>query len=100
MSLGGLLLEDLSDEERARRGLDKEAMALIVKHAGEYGKHSAAKKAGFQKDDVIVELDGQSSRVSESGLLGRLLLEHQPGEQLKAAVLRGTERRELSLPMQ
>jgi serine protease Do len=100
MALGGLLLEDLSDEERARRGIDKGAMALFVKHAGEYGKHAAAKNAGFQKDDVIVELDGRSSRVSESGLLGRLLLEHQPGEQVKAVVLRGTERRDLSLPMQ
>ena len=100
MALGGLLLEDLSDEERVRRGIDKGSMALFVKHAGEYGKHAAAKNAGFQKDDVIVELDGRSSRVSESGLLGRLLVEHQPGEQVKAVVLRGTERRDLSLPMQ
>ncbi len=100
MALGGLWLEDLSDEQRAARGLGKETMALFIKHAGEYGKHSAAKKAGFQKDDVIVELDGQTARVSESELLGRLLLKHQPGVQVKAAVLRGTERKELSLPMQ
>lgn len=101
MALGGLFLEDLSDEQRAQRGLGKETMALFVKHAGEYGKHSAAKKAGFQKDDVIVELDGQTSRVSESELLGRLLVKYQPGEQVKAAVLRGSgERKEFSLLMQ
>ena len=100
MALGGLWLEDLSDEQRAQRGLGQEQMALFVKHAGEYGKHAAAKKAGFQKDDVIVELDGQSSRVTESELLGRLLLKHQPGERVKAAVLRGSEHKELSLPMQ
>jgi serine protease Do len=100
MALGGLWLEDLSDEQRIQRGLGKETMALFVKHAGEYGEHAAAKKAGFQKDDVIVELDGQASRVSESELLGRLLLKHQPGVQVKAAVLRGTERKDFVLPMQ
>lgn len=100
MALGGLFLEDLTDEQRAQRGLGKETMALFIKHAGEYGKHSAAKKAGFQKEDVIVELDGQSARVSESELLGRLLLKFQPGAQVKTAVLRGTERKEFSLPMQ
>lgn len=97
MAPGGVFLEDLSGGHRARRGVAKGAMALFVKHSG---KHAAAQKAGFQKDDVIVELEGRSLRDSERGLLGRLLLEHQPGEQVKAAVLRGTERLELSLPMQ
>lgn len=100
MALGGLFVEDLSDEERAKRGLTPAQMALFVKHAGEYGQHAAAKKAGFQKDDVLVELDGLSNRISESALIGRLLLQHQPGEKVKAAVLRGKERIELMLPMQ
>lgn len=47
MALGGLFIEDLSDEERARRNLDKETLALFVKHAGEYGEHAAAKKRAF-----------------------------------------------------
>lgn len=100
MALGGLYLEDLADEERTRRGLDKERMALLIKHAGEYGEHAAAKKAGFQKDDVIIELEGQSMRVSESRLIGDLLLKHRPGVKVKAVVLRGGERVELSLPIQ
>lgn len=100
MALGGLHLEDLSDEQRAERGLGREQMALHVKHAGEYGNHAAARKAGFQNGDVIVELDGQSARVGESELIGRLLRKHPPGAQVKANVLRGTERKEFSLPMQ
>jgi hypothetical protein len=100
MALGGLWLEDLSDEQRAARGLGREAMALFVKHAGEYGKHAVAKQAGFRKDDVIVELDGQAARISESELLGRLLKKYQPGQPVKGTVLRGTERKELSLLMQ
>jgi len=93
MALGGLLLEDLSDEERARRGIDKGAMALFVKHAGEYGKHAAAKNAGFQKDDVIVELDGRSSRISESGLLGRRAPRHRTQGAVAADAVTHTERR-------
>jgi hypothetical protein len=100
MASGGLLLEDMSDPERESRGLGKKEMALFVKHAGEYGKHAAAKKAGFQKGDVLVELDGTSARITESELMGQLLLNHLPGEKLKATVLRGKERVSLLLPMQ
>jgi S1-C subfamily serine protease len=75
-------------------------MALFVKHAGEYGKHAAAKKAGFQKNDVIVELDGSSGRATESEVIGRLLHKHSPGEKVKAAVLRGEQRIDLVLPIQ
>jgi hypothetical protein len=100
MAAGGLLLEDLSDEERAKRQLAKDSLALLIKHAGEYGKHAAARKAGFQKGDVIVALENFSGRVSESELLGRVLQRHQPGDKLKATILRGTERLELELPVQ
>lgn len=99
MALGGLYLEDLSDEERARRGLGPDGMALFVKHAGEYGKHAAAKNAGFRKEDVLVEIDGVTERLSESRLIGRLL-KKKPGERVHAAVLRGEERFELSWPIQ
>ena len=100
MATGGLLLVDLTDEERAARGLGIKEMALLVKHAGEYGEHAAAKKAGFRKDDVIVQLDGADKRVSESALIGRLLQAHPPGSRLPAEVLRGKERITLSLPLQ
>jgi hypothetical protein len=100
MATGGLLLEDLTDAERTERKLDSKAMALFVKHVGEYGKHAAAKKAGFKKGDVIVELDGQSVRVSEGAMIGHLLHKYQPGERVAVTVLRGEERVSLSLPMQ
>jgi hypothetical protein len=100
MALGGMVMEDLADTARTQRGVEKDRMALFVKAVGQYGKHAAAKNAGFKKDDVIVELDGKSARLTESELLGQLLQHHNPGEQLKAAVLRGDQRLELSLPMQ
>lgn len=100
MATGGLSLDDLADEERGRRGIESGKLALLVKHAGEYGKHAAAKKAGFQKDDVIVAIDGSSTRMTESELIGRLLEKYQPGEKVPATVLRGGQRIDLSLPMQ
>jgi serine protease Do len=100
MALGGLLLEDLPEEARAQRKIDKGSMALLVKHAGEYGIHAAAKKAGFQKDDVLVTVDGIDHEITESELIGRLLLKHAPGDKVKAVALRGTERVDLMLPIQ
>ena len=100
MATGGLLLEDLSETERASRSLKNDALALLVKHAGEYGKHAAAKKAGFKKGDVVVEIDGLTSRHTEGEVIGHLLQKHRVGDQVKATVLRGQERVELSLPMQ
>lgn len=100
MATGGLLLEELSSEARKERGLPDGSMALLIKHAGEYGKHAAAKKAGFQKEDVIVEIDGLSTRLTESELIGRLLAKYSAGESVKATVLRGTERLKLAYPVQ
>ena len=100
MATGGLVLEDLADEERTKRGVGNKTMALFVKNVGQYGKNAAAKNAGFQKDDVIVELDGKSDHITEGELIGQLLKNHQPGEKAKAVVLRGEQRVELQLPMQ
>jgi hypothetical protein len=100
MATGGMLLKDLSDEKRIERGLDRNQMALHAEHVGEYGNHAAAKKAGFKKEDVLIEVDGISKRMTESELIGQLLEKHQPGEKVKATVLRGTERLAMEFPLQ
>jgi len=100
MAAGGLQLEDLSDSERLQRQIPADSLALLVKHAGEYGNHAAAKKAGFRKEDVIVSLEGRTNRFTESEWIGSALLRHLPGTNLPAVVLRGTERLELRLPIQ
>jgi hypothetical protein len=100
MATGGLVLEDLSEDDRRTRGLEPGRMALLVKHVGEYGKHAAAKKAGFRKNDVVVELDGVSSRLTEGQVIGRILKQHMAGAKLPAVVLRDGEKVSLSLPVQ
>ncbi len=100
MTGGGMVLEDLADEARTPRGVAADKMALLVKSVGQYGKHAAAKNAGFKKDDVIVEFAGQSVRVTEGELMGRVLQKNLAGEKVNVTVLRDGQRVALQLPMQ
>ncbi len=100
MAFGGLTLVDLDDATRKARGLPTDAMAMLVKAVGQYNKHAAAKKAGFQKDDLIVAVDDMKSRTTEGELIGKLLAAHKAGEFADVTVLRGNERVTMRLPMQ
>lgn len=100
MAFGGMKMDDLTDEERAGLGLDKTQMALRIFHVGEFGQHAAAKKEGFKKGDILVQVGDLKQRLTESALIGDLLLHHLPGEKIPTVVLRGQERLELKLPQQ
>ena len=100
MTGGGLVLEDLADEARTSRGVAADKMALLVKSVGQYGKHAAAKIAGFKKDDLIVEFAGQSARLTEGELMGRVLQKNMPGEKVNVTVWRDGQRVALQMPMQ
>jgi hypothetical protein len=86
-----------------QRGFDeakRTGKPLLVTHAGQYGMHAAAKKAGFQKDDLIIAIDGLTQRMGEGPVLDHLLQKKFPGCQVSVTILRNQERRELILPMQ
>jgi len=100
MALGGLVLEDLDDAARKTKGLDEKGLGLLVRGVGQYGKHAAAKNAGFQKDDVLVSCAGLTNRMSEGELIAHLLEEHKAGEKVKVTVQRGAQKVDLTLPMQ
>lgn len=100
MAIGGLVLEDVPDADRAALNLKNDQLALRVKHVGQYNKHAAAKHAGWQQGDILVGIDSLTTRASEGALIGHLLQKHQPGEKLTTAVLRGGTQILLTLPMQ
>ncbi|MFN0019280.1 MAG: Trx7/PDZ domain-containing (seleno)protein [Pirellulaceae bacterium] len=100
MATGGLLLGPLTDDERKSAKLTENALALRIKHAGEYGEHAAAKNAGFRKGDILVELDGSSAPLTESELLVAMMNGKKPGDKVSAVVLREGKRIELKLPIQ
>lgn len=99
MAAGGLNMLDLTDEERKARNLGTDGMALWVKGLGMYGIHAAAKKAGFQKEDVLIEVAGIKHRITESRLHGHLMQEHRKGDKVPVKVLRGDKTLDLLLPM-
>jgi membrane-associated protease RseP (regulator of RpoE activity) len=100
MTSGGLVLEDLSDDERRRRGLSLDSLALLVKSVGQYGKHAAARNAGFKKDDVLIEFAGLAERLTEGQLIGRLLQNYPAGTRVRVMARRGEETVTLTMPMQ
>jgi len=100
MAFGGMKMEDLDAAGRTARGLPPDGMALLVTFVGQYGPHAAAKKNGFQKDDVLVSVDGAKERLTESQLIGRLLRDHPNQDEVKAIVRRGTEQVDMKVPMQ
>jgi hypothetical protein len=100
MATGGLVLQELSVRERREAELPANALGLRISYVGQYNEHAAGKRAGFQKDDVIVRAGDLEGPMSESELLGHLLRDQKPGERLPVTVLRGEEPLQLQLPMQ
>lgn len=100
MTLGGLRLESLPEEQQRERRLPSDQLALRVKHVGEYGDHAVAKRVGFLKDDILVAIDGDRSPFTESGLMAKLLQTKRLSDRIRVTVLRGEKRLELPLAQQ
>lgn len=100
MALGGLFLEELPEAERTRLGLKSDQLALFAKHVGEYGEHATAKKAGYKKGDVVVEIAGITSRQTEGQVIGHLLRRYNPGDKIQSRVLRNGQFVEMEFPIQ
>jgi serine protease Do len=100
MAFGGMKLENLDEATRTARGIARDTLALQALHVGEYGKHAAAKKAGFRKGDLIVEVAGSTAPLSEIDLLAKNLREKKPGEKIPVVVLREGKRVALEMPVQ
>jgi hypothetical protein len=99
MAFGGMVLDDLTDEQRTRENLPKDRMALRVRHIGEFGEHAVAKRAGFRKDDVVVAFDGLRARMTESDLIAHAVQLRRPGDQVVVSILRDGETKSLSLTL-
>ena len=94
----GLKLDPPTPEERKKHGLaDKEA-GLIVR--GLFGPGPAPlQKAGLAANDVILAVDGKPVPATESQFLTSLRLQKWPGDSVKLTIARGSERKELTIPM-
>lgn len=94
----GVKFEPLPAAERATRGLKENELALVVK--GLFGKGGPkVQQAGLKSGDVIVAVDGKKDSLSESDFLVNLRTQYGPHDSVKLTVLRGTERKELTVPL-
>jgi serine protease Do len=94
IGLGGMRLESVSEEERQKGGF------LKVKSVGMWGAHAAAKNAGFEKGDLLLAYDGQSSFSSESDLFAYVNEKLSAGKKVPVKVLREEKSLDLTLPIQ
>lgn len=100
MAFGGMRLEELSADDKKSKGIATDKMALLALNVGQYGRHALAKKQGFKKDDIIVEVDGDRSALSEGDLMADILLTRKPGAKIPATVLRDGKEIDLTIPVQ
>jgi len=87
-AFGGMLLEKLSPEDREKRKLPADRMALLVKHVGQFGEHARAKQAGLLKDDIIVGWGETRDPRSETQLI-ESIINAKPTAKTPIEVLRG-----------
>jgi hypothetical protein len=100
MALGGLRLSEPLRAERRALGIAPEKLALQVTHAGEYGEHAVAKRAGVRRGDVIVAVDGEDAAMSESDLIAYALRTRKPGESIALTYLRDGKRTTVAIRQQ
>jgi hypothetical protein len=88
----------LSAVEKKQANLTSDRLALVVKEL-EAERTAGPRKADLRVGDVIVGVDGKTGAMSESQFLAYVRLSHPPGDHVKLTVLRGQERRDLTIPM-
>ncbi len=100
MATGGMTLEPLSEPQRQQLEVGPEAMALRVKGLGKWGAHATALKAGFQAEDVIVQVDGRDDLLREADVIRHGVQNRFAGDVVSVRLIRNGQPLTLKLAMQ
>jgi S1-C subfamily serine protease len=97
--LGAQPLETLSADDRQKQGVPADGLGLRIRgfSPGWLKEKNVEGQQKFQKDDVILGVDGKKSLATESDLLGYLFQTKKPGETAEFTVLRGGKPLKVSL---
>lgn len=100
MAAGGLKMRNLTKEELASHGLKSDQLALQVEHAGKYGDHGVAHRAGLKKGDILVEFDGISTFMRETEIFAHVLRHRAIGKEVQIKILRDGRQRSYRFKLQ
>jgi serine protease Do len=93
-ALLGITIGEVTAEDAEVYGLPAIAGVLVE----DFGDASPAERAGLQRHDVIVAVDGQA--VDQLGRLQQLIAQHDPGDDVALDVFRYGERRQFRVRLQ
>ncbi len=99
--LGTAPLKELSADERKQHRLSEGNLALLVKIPPGWVKAPQVKSTRkfLRNGDIIVALEGNKKRISESTLLAYLIQQKKPGQKVSLTILRGGREQTLQLPL-
>lgn len=100
MVLGGILLENMTDDEIKAEGLSKNSMALRAKHVGQFGPHAAAHKAGVLKGDILLGFDEKTNLLRESDIFFYAIDSKKPGDVVSLTLKRNKNILQIKIPIQ
>ena len=100
LAFGGMKLEEIDNSTKRSFGLRSDSLALEAKHVGQYNKHALAKRAGWKKGDILIEVEGRTDRMTESQLIGWILERRRPGQNLNGVAIRSGKKIKLTIPVQ
>lgn len=98
VAIGALKLNEMTADELKAAGLTEKDKALRVEHVGQYSPHDIAKKAGFQKNDIVLAFDGKPFE-RETDIITYALRDRKPGDSIAVDILRGGKKQTLTLPI-
>ncbi len=97
MGLGGMFLKEITADERKTLDISDDQMALVVNHVGAFAPHDRAKKAGVEKGDILIELDGRRDLKRETDVLAYAMNEVEPGRSVAMRFRRGNEEKRVEI---
>ncbi len=104
VSLGGMILEDLSNTERKQSNLSNDNMALFVKDLMRRDRRANsqtnAQKAGIRRGDILVGFGERTDRVSESNIIGYVLQEQAKAKSLPVKINRNGNLLDVNLSLE
>jgi hypothetical protein len=99
--IAGMNVVAVPAAERSALGLAGETPALRIENfpSDAPERNQAPQRAGLQKGDVIVAVDGKDAPIAETNWLTYLVQHKKPGDKLQLTVLRDGQRKQFELPV-